>query len=136
MKTGAEVEGDFFEAIVGSDLAGSVSGAVYRAGTRPRDSTAEDIVVKLTAIQTGQRQLGYVTVIVYVPDIDNGVGNYVANTARLEKIEAVAQEVSATMWLRMPSYNNVELATGIQSYPDPEISQHFVSVKYQFEIIN
>ena len=47
-KTASEIVGDIIALIQDSELAASVSGEIYREGSRPRDSRAEDISVIFT----------------------------------------------------------------------------------------
>lgn len=138
MKTGSAIEEDFFLAVQKTELARIVSGEVYRADFRPRDSKKEDIIVRFTAVTSGQTQEGVVTILVYVPDIDvRGVGGKKRNSARLAVLESAAADMMTELAFapELKGYDRIELQTGIQSYPDTH-EQHFVSVRINFKFLN
>lgn len=137
MKTGNEIEEDFFVAIQNTALAKAINGSVYRSDYRPRNSSYEDIVVRFTAVSSGQTQEGVVTVLVYVPDVDvNGIGNKKRNSSRLLELEKKADEMLTELssMQELHQYDDIGLQTGIQSYPDSQ-EQHFVSIKISFKYL-
>ena len=134
MKTGKEIQGDLMDLLRGSGLAAMVSGAVYRNGFRPRDSKLEDIIVTFTAGLSEQIQTGVVTVNIYVPDIDpwkNGV--LVEDGARCAEIERAAAEWAESLSAATSNYR-FSMNQTIATYEEPEIKQHFISVKLKYEL--
>lgn len=57
------------EALRQSAIAEVISGGIYPAGTRPRDSRQEDATVRFTTGTSGEIEEGVVTVNINVPDI-------------------------------------------------------------------
>ena len=136
MRTGSEIETDFYRAVQETDLAKNVNGKVYRDDFRPRNSKAEDIIVRLTAVTSGQVQDGVVTLLVYTPDLDaSGKGAKKRNSKRLAELEILAAQAVEDLALILGEYNDVSLETGIRSYRDDN-EQHFVSARIQFEYLN
>lgn len=138
MKTGGEIEADFYSAIQNTELAKSVSGKVYRSDFRPRNSKKEDIIVRFTAVTSGQMQDGVVTVLVFVPDIDvRSVGEKRRNSARLSELETAAADMMDGLPFapELAEYSDIACAEGIQSYPDNDAS-HFVSIRISFKYLN
>lgn len=135
MKTGSEVESDFYKAVLETELAKEINGAVYRSDFRPRNSKKEDVVVRLTAVTSGQLQYGVVTLLVFVPDVDaTGQGHKKRNSARICKLEQFG--VSAVDEIRqiLTEYDNINLETGVDAYPDDN-EQHFVSIRINFSYL-
>lgn len=139
MKTGSEIEEDFYQAIRNTEFARAVvKGEVYRSDFRPRDSKKEDIIVRFTAVTSGQIQEGVITVLAYVPDISvRGVGAKVRNSARLSELETAAAAMMESLPCspELRDYNGITCETGIRSYPDGN-EQHFVSVRINFKYLN
>lgn len=127
-KTGGQVINDVFALLKESGLADFVSGSLYK-NSRPLNSQLEDIVVSFKTGLDGQFQDGAVTVNIWVPNIDNGSGQKVINSARCTAIEAKANEV-------IPQYTSSEylfsLGNMIQTFEEPEINQHFVNIDLRF----
>ena len=133
-KTSKQVQGDIYRLLKDSKLAGDISGEVYRAGMRPRDSRKEDAVVIFTAGLPDQIQTGVVTVNIFVPDIDpyeNGV--WVEDGERTEQVERLAQE-----WVDEVAENSTdyefELKESVRTEEEPDIRQHFVCVKIGYRL--
>lgn len=85
-KTGLSIEGYIFSLLFGKL---SISGVIYRAGTRPTDSHLEDVVVSHLSGRDGWdgfSQVGIVVVNVYVPDIPNHDSYLVRDVSRLEHL--------------------------------------------------
>lgn len=120
----------------GTTLPTLVNGGIYRSGTRPRDSRAEDIVVIFTAADAEQFQSGVVTINIYVPDIgssENGVS--LVDSGRCEEIEEAAQ--SAVKGLTADKSNYIfKLQNAIHTQRDEEINQSFVVIRLGFKYIN
>ncbi len=139
--TAKQILGDVFAHLQASDLAGQLSGQVYKQSSpnanspRPRDSKLEDAVVIFTTGDAEQLQQGVVTINVYVPDLDpfrNGV--YVENGQRCEEVETLASE-----WVEElieDSYDYLfSLSQAIYTEAEPEINQSFVVIKLKYKIL-
>ena len=135
-KTGQQIVTDFIALLRGTPLATEIGGRIYRAGTRPRDSRAEDLVVIYTTANAEQFQEGVVTLNIFVPDIptpENGV--LLQDSARCEVLEGVAQE-SVEMLSAEKSDYRIRLRDAISTLRDEEIGQSFVSVSIRFTYKN
>ena len=127
-KTGHEIQGDILGLLKSSTLASAISGGVYRAGYRPRDSRLEDAVVIFTAGLPTQVQTGV------VPDIElNGV--WVEDGARAEVLEAAAQAWADSLTCAVSDYKFAVQQT-VTTEAAPEIQQHFVVVMLRYEYFN
>lgn len=132
--TSKKVQRDVRDLLLESELAKAIDGGVYHAGTRPRDSRAEDAVVIFTGGVPDQIDEGVVTLNVYVPDIlpygeDNGV--QVEDLQRVEEIEELAREFVRSLSAGRSCYRFRLLQT-IHSVAEPSINQHFVVVKLAY----
>lgn len=130
-KTGGQVLDDVYRLLKESGITGFVSGSLYK-NSRPFDSQLEDIVVSFKTGLDGQFQDGAVTINIYVPDIDNGSGCKVINSARCTEIEVMANEAIKPF---TSSEYLFSLGNMIQTFEEPEIKQHFVSVDLRFKRI-
>ena len=113
-----------------------ISGGVYRAGMRPRDSRLEDVEVIFTTGIPDQIQTGVVTVNIWVPDIDpydNGV--LVEDSERTERIEALAHEWFEAVRASETGYK-LRLQQTIYTESEPVIHQHFVVVRLAYELFD
>ncbi len=132
-KTGKQIQGDIYRFLRASDLAGQISGNVYRNGYRPRDSREEDAIVTFTAGLPDQIQTGVVTINIYVPDIDcDGNGTWLEDGARTEEMEQLAQEWVESLTTAVSNYK-FRLQQTIYTEEDPQINQHFTVVKLAYE---
>jgi len=130
-KTADEVESDLFALISSSALKQAIKGSVYKDGTRPINATTEDAVITFVAGLDDQIQTGAINLNVYVPDIDNGTGTLVKNTARCRALGIlVNQIVKATT----PGNYYWSLGGTIQTFPADQIGQHFVNAKIKFQL--
>jgi HD superfamily phosphodiesterase len=133
-KTGQQIENDIYGLVKSSPLASLINGEVYKFGLRPKDSTNEDAIVKFVQGYDNQIQSGTVVVNVYVPDFDpyeNGV--LVRDITRCEEIEIAANEWVQTLTTEKSDYK-FKLAQTIYTQEEPEISQHFVSIRIRFRL--
>ncbi|MBQ3679817.1 MAG: hypothetical protein IJP79_07245 [Paludibacteraceae bacterium] len=134
-KTSREIQGDIYQLLRSSNLRSTISGDVYRDGMRPRDSRLEDAIVIFTAGLSNQVQTGVVTINVYVPDIDPyGNGVLVEDVERTEQIEKSAQAWVDSLTTAVSCYK-FKLQQTIYTETDESISQHFVVVRLQFELL-
>lgn len=132
--TGNRVAGDFYRMLVGSSLAESVSGRVYRSPElRPRDSEREDIVVRFKAGLTGDIQTGEVTVLIFVPDFAPfGDGVLVEDIERTSEIEELAQQWVDSLSADVSCYR-LRLVPTIRTVAVAGMSQHAVSIALPYE---
>lgn len=132
-KTGKQIQGDIYRFLQASDLAGQISGGVYRNGYRPRDSREEDAIVTFTAGLPDQIQTGVVTINIYVPDIDSdGNGTWLEDGSRTEEMEQLAQEWADSLTTAVSNYK-FRLQQTIYTEADPQINQHFTVIKLMYE---
>lgn len=122
---------DVYQWLRGSTLAEMVSGEVYYAGTRPRDSKAEDIVVGYLAGVPADLQQIVVNINIFVPDVDpwqNGV--LTPNIARLSAVETAAAEwVNSLTVATTDGQYQVALYDNIHHGEATGIGQHYVNVQ-------
>ena len=135
-KTGTQVLTDVYSWLRGSALAELVSGGVYYAETRPRDSKLEDIVIVFLSGLATQMQKGIVSVKIYVPDIDPyGNGVMVENGARTAELQRIVQDWLDSYPAAKTDYL-IELQDTITTVEDVDIQQHFVSVMLHYTLFN
>jgi len=135
-KTGQQIEDDIYGFVKKSPLASLITGKVYKFGTRPRDSKKEDAVVKFVTgyERTDPLQGGTVVMNVFVPDIDpykNGV--FVRDIERCTEIEKAANEWVESFTTAKSNYLFRKAQT-IYTEQEPEIKQHFVTIRLRFEL--
>lgn len=131
-KTAQQIEDDILNRVLKSSLAESISGNVYRYGTRPFSSDREDIVVKFVTGLDGQWQTGVVIINTYVADIVSGHGMTVRNIARCRAIESKSLEF--VQGLNPDQKYLFSTEATIQTIAEPNIKQHFVNVKLKFRL--
>lgn len=138
-RTASQIQSDVYELLRGSDFARMLTGGVYRAGFRPRDSKFEDaVVIFTTGAIGGDIESGVVTINVFCPDIDPyGNGVLVCDGERV-----AALEVSAAQWVESLTADKsnylFRLKETIHTTEDPDINQHFVVIKlaYRYQLNN
>lgn len=137
-KTAHQIQSDVWRLLKASALASTISGGVYRAGMRPPASDKEDAVVIFTAGDTGQVQEGVVTINIFVPDLhpyaDCGVS--VEDGARLEQVEAAAQQWADSLTAKTTGDYRFELQQTIATDKADGAHQHFVVVRLAFRHFN
>lgn len=131
-KTSKEIQGDIFQLIKNSNLNSMITGSIYRAGYRPKDSNLEDVVIIFTTGLADQIETGVVTINIFVPDIDNYIsGNKIENGQRCEQLEQAAEN-----WVESISVSTnykFKLNQTIYTENEPEIKQHFVVIKLGYK---
>ena len=133
MKTAINVLLDLKALLEGSLFAQSLNGDIYFEETRPKNSKKEDLVLVFTQGFSHQVERGTVTIIVYVADIPTDGGNTIPHLKRIKEVEE-----KAVIWVnglrggKSGSYL-FQLAQAISHYPQPEIKQHFVSIKLDYK---
>ncbi|MDR1197532.1 MAG: hypothetical protein LBK94_00775 [Prevotellaceae bacterium] len=134
-KTGQQIEDDVYELVKDSALKSFVNGDVYKYGTRPCNSKAEDIVVKFVSALSEQIQSGTAVVNIYVLDIDAfDSGNLIRNIERCKQIEQKANEWAVSLSANRTDYL-FSLAQTIYTEEEPDINQHFVSIRLKFKLL-
>ena len=130
-RTGYQVLTDVYQLLKGSALAEMVSGGVYYAETRPRDSKDEDIVVGYLAGVPADLQQIVVNINIFVPDIDpwsNGV--LTPDIARLSAIEQAAAQWAESLTVAATGGKyQVSLYDNIHTGEAMGIGQHYVNVQ-------
>ena len=133
-KTGQQVEDDIYGMVKNSPLVSIINGKVYKFGMRPRDSKKEDAVVKFVTGFDSQIQSGTVVINIYVPDFDafqNGV--LVRDITRCTEIEVAANKWIDSLTVEKTDYN-FKLSQTIYTEEEPEMNQHFVSIRLRFRL--
>lgn len=130
-RTGTQALADVYQYIKGSALAEMVSGGVYYAETRPRDSKKEDIVIGYLAGVPADLQQIVVNINIFVPDIDpfnNGV--LTPDIARLAAVEQAAAEWANSLTVAATDGKyQVSLYNNIHSGEAAGIGQHYVNIQ-------
>jgi hypothetical protein len=136
-KTAGQIEADIFALIKASDLIVTspgnkpIKGKLYRKGTRPIKSKEEDAVVIFKTGLDGQIQTGALVINIFVPNIDNGSGAKVMDVQRCTELEAIANNILASL---KPSDYKFKLGTIIQSFESEGQEQHYISIDLRFEL--
>lgn len=133
MLTAKQVQNDIYQMLRTSTLSSMISGAVYKAGYRPRDSKEEDAVVIFTAGTPGEVQRGVVTINIYVPDIDPFEdGTLVEDGERTDELEKAAAEWVAGLTADKSNYK-FRLQQTIYTEAEANIKQHFIVISLLYE---
>lgn len=130
-KTEKQIEKDVFRIIRNSELKNAIGGTIYREGMRPKNATAEDIVVKFLTGIDGQEQSGIVLVHIYVPDIASvsGDGELVEDITRIGQLQELANQVLSN--LEDTEYLFEKDGTP-KSYEAEGVEQHFINVRLHY----
>lgn len=135
IRTGQQIENDVYGLLRESSLSEMISGDVYKFGMRPRDSKAEDAVVKFVTGLPDQIHTGVVVVCIYVPNIapwENGV--LVRNIPRCKELEIASAEWVSKLTAAMSEYK-FKLAQTIYTEEEPDINQHFISIRLNYSLL-
>ncbi|MDR1974844.1 MAG: hypothetical protein LBQ31_09290 [Bacteroidales bacterium] len=133
--TGQQVEDIVFDLVQNSTLASAINGNVYRAGTRPKDSQDEDIVVKFIEGFDGQIETGRVDVNTFIPDIhDTENDSYFKNVDRCRQIEEIADTWIKSLPSELDFYYT--LANTINTEQEQALNQHFIAVRLEYKFFN
>lgn len=134
--TGGQLETILYNALKAMVL--PINGEVYYSGMRPtqngNDPNKEDIVVRSLTGDNKQVQKGSCLVNVYVPDITVASGAVLKDKRRTDTLEQWATTLPTVL----------TKATGILFRPsgmittlkEPDIKEHFVSLKMDFKLLN
>ena len=133
IKTATQIEKDFYRLVKDSPIATAIRGQVYRDGTRPRNSKAEDAVVAFVAGLDGQIQDGVVVVNVFVPKRLFGKGtDPVRDISRIDALSQIIRD-----WLDTrpgsPEYllPRRDRPT-IKDYEDPQTGETYIHTRIKF----
>lgn len=133
IKTGTQIEKDFYRLVKASPIASAIGGSVYRDGTRPRNSKAEDAVVIFVAGLDGQIQDGVVVLNVFVPKKPFGEDtDPVKDIGRVDALEQIIRN-----WMLCqpgaPEYLfDIGKQPTIKSYEDPQTGETYVHTRIKF----
>lgn len=133
MKTALDVLQDVKAMLQGSELEYSINGSIYFEGTRPKDSTKEDAVLVYTQGTSRQVEQGTITILVFVPDLPQQGGHTAPNLKRIIQIERKSAEWVQTLRGSKSRGYLFRVVQAIAHYPQPEIKQHFVSLKLDYK---
>lgn len=129
-KTEKQIERDVFRIIRDSELKDAIGGKFYRAGTRPKNATTEDVVVKFLTGIDGQEQSGIVLVHVYVSDVPaSDDGELVENITRIDELEESLNDIISG--LENDEYLFEKDGTP-KSFPVEGITQHFINLRLHY----
>lgn len=128
MKSGDQIEFEFYEFIEASPLRSFINGQMYRDDMRPHNSMNEDLVVTFKTGDASQFQTGEVAVNVYVPFIENG-GALVRDITRCRficnEMIKVFKEFTNSEYL-------IEMITTPKSISIPGVRQTMVNARLEF----
>ena len=131
MKKGkAQIEHEVYTALA-DYISQHIAGGFYRSETRPRDSKEEDAVIVAGTPSGDQYQKGRVRILLFVPDIDNGIGTHVPDLARLQELEQLAPEIIDTLHRSLLDYS-FEFLTAPDTGSVPNTREHFVNINLQY----
>lgn len=131
MMTTENIVSMLFRAVSGSALAAAVSGGIYTAEDRPKDSTLEDITIAVPANRISQFQRGTAYVNVFVPkQLKDGI--LTRNRERIDALEPVAYALLKHLLTTDYSFELVSQTTR----EVPGIDQHCIINELSFTIVN
>ncbi len=133
IKTETQIEKDFYRLVKNSPIASAIGGQVYRDGTRPRNSKAEDAVVIFVAGLDGQIQDGVVAVNVFVPKKPFGKDTEpVKDIARVDALELLIRDW-LDQWANVEYLIPADERPTIKSYDDPKTGETFIHTRIKFK---
>ena len=131
-KTAEEVESDVYTAVK-TYLKNSISGYVYRRGTRPTNrGDKEDAVVSFLSGLDGQVQTGVVVVNVYVPNEKRGDSYSVKNVARSTAVSRTLLNMLKEM--RISGYD-LRTERTVQTEEDNGATRVTLRIKYMYNAL-
>lgn len=133
-KTGQQIENDIYAMFQMGSLPGIIGGMLYKYGMRPKDSETEDAVVRFVTCLPGQVQDGTAVVNIYVPDVkvyNDGIMR--KNIARCTELEQAAEEWVQSLSAAKSDYL-FELAQTIYTEEEPDIHQHFITIRLKYKL--
>ena len=134
IKTATQIEKDFYRLVKDSPIAAAIGGHVFRKGTRPRNSKAEDAVVAFVSGFDGQIQDGVVVVNVFVPKKPFGKDTEpILDISRIDELSQIIRD-----WLKTnpasPEYLFPEKKRPtINDYEDPQTGETYIHTRITFK---
>lgn len=124
---------DVFNALDGF-FDGVISGSLYPKNCRPFGSKLEDAIISGANPTADQVQYGSIKLNVFIPDIDNGSGRFVPNTARLQAIELLNSTLIETLNASSAEYHFWQ-GMAPASIQEQDTNQHFINFDIKFKRI-
>lgn len=128
IKSGDQIEYDFYILIEKSSLKDFVRGSIYRDEARPHNAITEDVEITFKVADGAQFQSGEVSINVYVPHIDS-VNRKVRDYTRCRmignKLLEVADKLTNDEYL-------IEVLTTPKSIPIDGLDQTMVNMRLEF----
>lgn len=134
MKTSLDQDTEIYKLLNVPAITSVITGGIYK-GRRPADSELEDIVINTITTGDGTRQFGVSNVNIYVKDIQATIAGrqqFLMNTARLITLTNVVKPF-------LEETDGNDFALWIESTrpaAEPEINQHFINIRIEFQFIN
>ncbi len=133
VKSTTAIELEMYAALQGL-MGETIRGDFYPSGTRPASATTEDAVLTVSSAGADQIEEGTARINIYVPGIDNGGESLVQDKARHAELEAVGNEVVATLNAADTDYL-FELKNAPTSIQVPGKEEWFVNIALNFRFI-
>lgn len=130
-KSSLDIQKQFIDLIRGTQLAEEVTGRIYHAGHRAKDSVLEDIVVTFTTGVPAEIEEGVVTIHVYVSDISPNVYDGERMMLLMHLSNEMVEEIND-----LNSDYFVELANNIHMMEDFESDQHLIVIRLRYKYYN
>nr|DAE23086.1 MAG TPA: hypothetical protein [Myoviridae sp. ctB3C22] len=132
-KSTIEIELEMFRALEGL-MAKSVKGTFYSSEMRPIEACTEDAVLTVSNGMPGQFEEGRARLNIYVPDIDCGQADKVADKDRLLELAKIDKTVLDTLNGADTDYLfDFFQTTAIVAVPGK--SEHFVNIGIHFKLV-
>lgn len=132
--TSLSVVSDVYNLVMSTEIPNFISGSVYKV-ERPLNSTLEDMVIMFRTgldgrLLDGNTQEGALSINIFVPFIDNGMGVKTPNIERLEQIETFIEPLlRGTTDKYIYWYGDM-----IQSFREDTINQSFIYVDLRYRM--
>lgn len=134
MKTSLDQDTEIFKLLNVPAVTSVITGGIYK-GRRPADSELEDILINTIFTGDGTRQQGVSNVNIYVKDVQTtiaGKQQFLKNSARLKTLADLV-----TPLLEETDGNDFALwIDSTRPVAEPDINQHFINIRIEFQFIN
>ena len=131
--TGNSILSYLYTKLSANNLMQTINGKLYKRGTRQPDSKKEDAVIAFLAGTSSQVQEGDVVLNVYVPNLKGKDGVDYCDIVRCQQIEQMLVDIPD--WLTKQGDIKFETNGMICTIEEPNINQHFVSLKMRFKVL-
>jgi len=134
MKTSLDQDTEIYKLLNVPAITSVITGGIYK-GRRPADSELDDIVINTITTGDGTRQFGVSNVNIYVKDIQATIAGrqqFLMNTSRLITLTNLVKPL-------LEETDGDDFALWIESTrpaAEPEINQHFINIRIEFQFIN